>query len=335
MIAKLRSWWQQIKRPLLVVGIVAASALMIVLIVGIIGGYLFNWNWTGLRQKTLWDWLQLLFVPGVLTLGAIWFTARQNHDREIARDQYQNESAIALDNQHEEELQQYLDKMSELLLANHLRDSKEDDEVRKLARVRTLTALRRLDVERKGTVLRFLYESGLIEKDKRIIDLSTAWMSGVYLRFADLSRADLSRADFNGANLSRADLHGVNLNQAIMYQANLSQANLHLANLSGAILSTSNLTNLRSRGASLFGADLSGADLSGADLRRADLSGADLSGAHLEGANLQGAKYNTKDIHMKIENGRPVIDPLGTIIIEPTKWPQGFVPTAEMCDLAD
>src|SRR5207248_10068193 len=37
--------------------------------------------------KGLWDWLQLLgliAIPVVVGIGAAWFTARQNHDREIA-----------------------------------------------------------------------------------------------------------------------------------------------------------------------------------------------------------------------------------------------------------
>ncbi len=239
MTAKLRSWWQTIRKPLAVVGIIVACALGIALIVGIIGGYLFNWNWTGLRQKTLWDWLQLLFVPSVLTLGAIWFIAGQNHDLEIARD-------IALDNQQEAELQQYLDKMSELLLVNDLRNSSEYAEVGKIARVRTLTILRRLDAERKGSVLRFLHESELIDKDKLIIDLREA-----------------------------------NLSEALLIDDNLSEAHLREANLRGADLRGAYL-----RGADLRGADLSDADLREADLSEADLSGAGLSRANLRRASV-------------------------------------------------
>ena len=69
------------------------------------------------------------------------------------------------------------------------------------------------------------------------------------------------------------------------------------------------------------------ADLTDADLTDADLCGTDLSGANLTGTILQGAKYNSKKIRMKVENGRPVIDPQGTIMVaESTKWPQGFKP---------
>lgn len=89
-------------------------AVVIVMIILIILGYIFNWDWTGLNAtdftstpqnitrtiayqpgKTLWDWLQLIFVPVILTLGAVWFTARQNHDRAIAEKQMRNDREIA------------------------------------------------------------------------------------------------------------------------------------------------------------------------------------------------------------------------------------------------
>src|SRR5258708_2017241 len=41
--------------------------------------------------KSLWDWMQLLFVPAILTLGAIWFTGRQSQDTEIAQNQHKHD----------------------------------------------------------------------------------------------------------------------------------------------------------------------------------------------------------------------------------------------------
>ena len=55
------------------------------------------------------------------------------HERELAEQQAQNDS-----------LQTYLDQMGMLLLEKDLRSSKEDSEVRTLARARTLTVLGRL-----------------------------------------------------------------------------------------------------------------------------------------------------------------------------------------------
>jgi hypothetical protein len=106
----------------------------------------------------------------------------------------QTERDIAADNQRENALQAYLDILSELLLHENLRNSSEDEEgqkiarvrtlldlrgvpirsgpmeAQKIARVRTLTVLQRLDAKRKGSVLRYLHESGLIDMDKRMVN---------------------------------------------------------------------------------------------------------------------------------------------------------------------
>jgi len=190
--ARLRSWWQTIKQHPVAAVLIALFVALSVLV--IFGGYQFHWDWTGFNRpsKTLWDWLQLLgvlAVPIVVGFGAVWFTTQQS---KVADEENK-------DNQREIALQTYIDKMSELLLHEKLRDSVEEDEVRKIACVRTLIVVRRLDKERRGNVLLFLNESGLIGKDKQIINLDGAWLYG-----ADLYRATLYRADLSGANLKDA-----------------------------------------------------------------------------------------------------------------------------------
>ena len=59
-----------------------------------------------------------------------------------------------------------IDKMSELLLHENLGKSAEDAEVRKIARVRTLTVLSKLDASPKRSAMQFLYESDLINKSR-------------------------------------------------------------------------------------------------------------------------------------------------------------------------
>jgi hypothetical protein len=182
------------------------------LIVLISLGYLFKWDWTGFNSgtsqititstskgnytaiilqpsKSLWDWLQLLAVlaiPVVVGLGAAWYTVQQGkvNDRETT------------DNQRETALQAYIDKMSELLLAKDkpLRQSKPEDEEQKIARVRTLTILPRLDAKRKRSVLQFLHESGLIIKDKSIIALDGADIGKSDLRWIHLENDTLAGA---------------------------------------------------------------------------------------------------------------------------------------------
>src|SRR5229473_3339228 len=262
----------------------------------VIAGYRFHW-----------DWLQLLVIPFVLAVGSYLFiyTASRNGQKAMQL-RNQTERDIALDNQHETALQDYIDKLSELLLHEKLRESAPEDEVRKIARVRTLTVLPRLDKERKRSVLQFLHESGLIDKDKRIIDLRGADLSG-----ANLHEANLDEAHLGEANLGETDLSGAILSGANLHGAGLGGANLGKANLSGANLSGFNLGGANLGGADLFGADLHkanlvGAGLHGANLVVADLSGADLNGADLNGADLSEADLNAADLNEAYLNGATI-----------------------------
>jgi uncharacterized protein YjbI with pentapeptide repeats len=202
---------------------------------------------------TLWDWIKLLVVPAAIAAAGLWFN-RQQQERQRADDWRQQERALDIADQRAQDdaLQAYLDQMS-LMLTNKerpLRRAQPGDDLSVVARARTLTVLtklekkRKLDKDRKGSVLQFLYESGLITKDRRILDLS---------------KADLFMADLYWAKLSEANLHGVYL-----IKANLIQADLVKADLSGAYLIE----------ADLIRADLSEANLSNAWLRHANLSSA-------------------------------------------------------------
>src|SRR5215210_2601251 len=170
------------------------------------------WRWTGFANKTLWDWLQLLLVPAMLALVGYLLAAAQENI------QQQAEESRAQDAQ-DEALQAYLEGMGNLVLDEGLLSSQEDEEVRTLARARTLTILGRVDGARKRSVVQFLYESQLIEKDKPRVslsggdrtdaDLSGADLRGADLRVADLRVADLRRADLSDARLRGADLSGI------------------------------------------------------------------------------------------------------------------------------
>ena len=109
---------------------------------------------------------------------------------------------------------------------------------------------------------------------------------GLWLKNEGGERANLSWAYLRWADLSGADLSGANLSWAYLSWANLSGADLSGADLSWAYL----------RWANLSGADLSGADLSWADLRWANLTGANLSGVYFSGADIP----KVERLHAKI-----------------------------------
>jgi uncharacterized protein YjbI with pentapeptide repeats len=334
--------------------------------------------------KTLWDLLQLLIVPLVLAIGGFWLNQiqkdreqraideraerekreteqRAKTEREAAEQRDKTERDVALGNQQEAALQAYINAISELLLKEKLRESKPGDEVQKIARVRTLTVLARLDKERKRSLLQFLYESGLIDKGARIIDLSGADLNEANLFAINLSEADLREVRLGGASLASADLTGAELSGADLTGAELSFANLtgakltvsgvswqpkigsktenqallHKASLVSAILISADLSKAFLRRAILSSADLSKADLSEAILSRADLRDANLRDANLRGANLleaelsgadlTGAMYDTKERQKKDVEGDPVTDKLGDpVMIHETLWPEGF-----------
>jgi hypothetical protein len=188
---------------------------------------------------TLWDWLKLLIVPAVIAAGGLWFNAQQQ-DRQREDNRQQHERGLAIENERAQDqaLQAYLDHIGELLLGNTkpLRQSKEADEVRTLARARTLTVLSRLDGERKGRVLQFLHESGLIIGEQPILSLSNADLQGAVLDTAEMSVINLDRT-----NLSHASLSGVNLNGAFLREVNLHHADMVGVSLSNAILENSDL----------------------------------------------------------------------------------------------
>jgi uncharacterized protein YjbI with pentapeptide repeats len=310
---------QRFFSPVVGIGIIAVLLWLLV----IIGGYRYNWRWTGVGQystpakgkrewhhrKTLWDWMQLLIIPAVLAGAALLFNAQN------ARTQ----QALTTDNQREAALQAYINSMSEHLLHDNLRKSPEDAEIRSVARTRTLSTLRQLDGARKGQLIQFLYESGLITST------STRPAPIISLRDADLQDADLQDADLFYASLDGVDLHGASLDGASLHGASLVNADLHFAllrgaNLRGAFLNKADLHGAYLQGAVLLYTRLNNANLRGADLRGVDLTNAGLPDADLRNADLRGAKVTSKQLATcKYLNGATLPD--GTVVPEDVENP--------------
>jgi hypothetical protein len=295
----------------------------------IVFGYLYKWDWVGVgevvrpkeasqerwREKTLWDWMQLLVVPIAVALAtfALNRTATKR-DEAAERAQKERDQAIAEQRDQAVALDAYLDSMRELILDRNLRKVGGDRDVLTVARALTLTVLTRLNTEYnkgdvgtaewtegssvKRSVLEFLYESGLIYKEQVIVDLF----------HADLSYTNFNAINMVGANLSYAqmifvDLRRANLNNAYLRGTYMLFANLSAANLSNAFLSHATLNHVRCKPDRVTvqdrapkGVNLAGANLFRARLIRADLSDAILSGADLSGADLSGASVTKEQL---------------------------------------
>jgi hypothetical protein len=287
---------------LTLVGIVRSSLMLggvgvsVIIAVCVIGGYLDHWDWTGLgtyhytkgpdeefeRGKTLWDLLQLLIIPAVLSTGAIWYGTQQQTaaDREKAQEQtqqalkVQRAQATAQESQAlDGVLNAYVDYITGLLLHDGLGDRHPRLATVVAAEARTITALRRLDSPRNATLTHFLSDAHLL----RSISLAQTDLSGVHLEGAYLEAARLQGADLTNADLSGASLQG----------ANLSDTTLDHTNLQDSLLSSARLCR-----AQVIGANLRRAHLESALLKGAVLDGdTDLRGAILENANTRGTQW--------------------------------------------
>jgi uncharacterized protein YjbI with pentapeptide repeats len=309
-----------------------------------------------------WEILDLLIIPTVIAVGIWWLnkTDKENEreiaqrnreeDRKRADEKAGLERELALDKQRQDSLEQYLDRMSELLLDHQLRSlGVESDnramEARRLARAKTLAVLRTLDPTRKNALVQFLEEANLIP---HFVSLRFADLRGLSLVEANLTGADLFGADLRGCtldicSLSQANLTSANLQQAVLTGVDLSGAILARAHLEEANLSQAYLTRARLNGAWLNRAQLTGADLSHAVLHNAVLVGADLCDADFVACDLRGADLTSAVVSRAEERatttGHRVLRSQArftkAIFDADTKWPDYFDAEAAGAILVD
>jgi hypothetical protein len=226
-------WWRDNWLVIALASLMLVALIVTIALIIILGPYEF-----------LWRLLEVLIIPLVLAVVALWFNSQTR----------KSEQELAQDRAREEALQHYFDRMQELILHKELTRSNKDAEIRNVVRARTLTLLRSLDGNRKGHVVRSLYESNLIGKAvsvreesgvrrillEAVIDLRTA-----DLAFANLFNAILMGANLTETNLSNADLSSVNLSFADLTDADLRGANLNSTYLNCTDLSYANLTGTK------------------------------------------------------------------------------------------
>lgn len=310
--------------------------------------------------KTVWDWLSLLGVPLVLTFFGLWLQelqqkradeqahiekikeAQRIQDEEAREAQrIQVELEIAKNNQREEAIQTYFDRVSALLIDKNLmaltskldqegecltdREKDQIDATVNVIRAATLSILRRLgdDGQRKGVIVQFLIESQILRRLKlslRGADLRGASLRGINLQGIDLRQANLVGADLISANFTKAQLENADLRES-----NLSYAKLNEANLAKTILFEAALYRAEFIQADLHGAQLCRADIGGVDFNQADLRGANLSEADLQGASLTDAQlFMTNLTGAKLYHSELIEEQLSSAFLCRTELPAGF-----------
>jgi len=278
------------------------------------------------KIKVPFDWLNLigvLLIPFVIAAGTLYFTQQITFQQaQTSEQQHQTDIQLAQDQQQETTLEKYLDDMKDLLLNHGLGSYKSVDAVSQVAKVETFTTLRRLDPNRKGILLNFLFQARLISFKvlthsgsrqtndidiNPIINLSQADLSAAILDFAhlnnfsivsisqeincdglvDQTNKDVTQQKFPSIVPVRGIyLEDTNLNGVHMHEAQLSLADLSNASLENADLSFTQMNCV----------DLSSSDLRGANLNYAELAGTDFSDADLSGANLFKALVSLKQL---------------------------------------
>lgn len=250
-------------------------------------------DWLGFDGKSLWDLMDLAIIPLSLVVVTFFFNRwqRQNErevsekqrqlERDLSEEQRALERILAQERESQPALQNYFDRITELLLSD--KPLPNSDRAITSARARTLAVLHILDAAHKGYLLRFIYEADLINKENPIINLNGAnlrqieligaTLSNANLEGVDLREANLERTEFQGVSLAQADLRGAHLRAVNFTQVDLQKADLRQANLVAATLVDVNVKESDFRGTDLQGAKVKALNQTQIDFQKADLEG--------------------------------------------------------------
>jgi uncharacterized protein YjbI with pentapeptide repeats len=221
--------------------------------------------------KTIWDLLDLIMVPIALIFVAYWLNLSEKRT-EAQQLEEQNQRII---------LQDYFAQIRDFILEKNLLICSQESALRKLARTITKITLHEVNGSRRGIIIRFLYESGLVSQKDPIIFLSGS---------------DCREAELSYAMLQEVTLIQINGSGTIFSRANLSMSRLNESNFSNADFSSADLRNSNISRANLSGAKLTNTNFEGANLIRANLENATMRGAIFKNTKLNGVKYNSGTI---------------------------------------
>lgn len=233
------------------------------------------------RPKTLWDFLGIIlgvFAAIIIAILNEWNQSRRK----------QTEFEINADQQREDILRTYLDDIGKLLMDNNIKRENcyENSSIIDVAQVKTINALRSLDVRRRESIFQFLRDTGLAN-----FILKSASMDYLDLQLNDLHYFNLSHADLSYTKFTFTSLRSINLSRANLSKSIFINSYAHQADLSNSFLLEADLSN-----AIFNAANLSGAILAAANLKNADFHEANLSDAFLLRANLSGTVFNNANL---------------------------------------
>src|SRR5215204_3358633 len=244
-----------------VLSIVLIAILAVDLLAMVFGGYLSSWQLLTQPSGIFWAIVGLIaaigllasvyekiFSPGVrrtisrnaplvsALIALLGVLIAQVVNAHLTSSTQENQQLLDQEARQNSELQNYLSTVGEL-------PTNRDPAADTAAQAQTLTVLPDLDPDQKRTVMQFLYQADLINKEN----------PRIRLYYADLTSANLEGSDAqeNKFVLDNVNLRGVNL----------ADADLEYISLKGSNLSYSHLVNT----------NLSNADLSDADLNHAEL----------------------------------------------------------------
>jgi len=214
--------------------------------------------------------MDLLLVPLSLSFAVIFI------NRLLQKQAQRKEE----DQRHELALQEYFREISRLLLEYDLYSATKEDDARFIAMALTHNVLGRLDGQRKGLVLNFLFAVNLI-RCKKNTDWSTETTDDIPRPIVVISKADLS-----GLFLPRGLWRGAKLTNVYITDSDFTDANLSNADLTDSVLSHS----------WFYQVDFRNAILSGCDLRFSIFLYCNFEGADLTNANLMHAAITPEDL---------------------------------------
>ncbi|GCE05105.1 pentapeptide repeat-containing protein [Dictyobacter aurantiacus] len=231
----------------------------------------------GERQRGNQDWNRwlILLLILVVCLGFVFTNLFQAQNARMLSQQTQNSQVqLVHEQQRETILQNYMNKITDLLVHDQLLTKRKvSDPAKVAADALTRQAFSRMDADRKAELMRFIYQTRLVSNDSVVLNLQDVDISN-----AHMGQIDIRDTYLVGANMSGSDLHGAVLSDAILTFTNLA-----------------------------------GANLSKADLHACDLHNTNLTGANLSGANLRDATGLTADQIAKIRSLRGATMPDGTV----------------------